>query len=141
MTALTKERATNERAGDTRCEALAASMAVLKGAIVMRNASGYLTKGATATGSFGVGRTEESVNNTGAAGAAVLTYKRGTFSFTNFASDLVTLADVGKLCYIVDDQTVAKTNGTGTRSVAGIVDGIEGGSVWLRFDEAVARAS
>ena len=42
----------------------------------------------------------------------------------------------------VDDQTVAKTDGTGTRSRAGIVDGIEAsGGVWVRCDEALARAA
>ena len=37
--------------------------------------------------------------------------------FANSASgDLITAAEVGSDCYIVDDQTVAKTNGSSTRS-------------------------
>jgi hypothetical protein len=102
-----------------------------------------LAKGATATGCFGVGRAEDTVDKSaGAAGAISLTYRAGQFAFANLASDLITQAEVGKVCYIVDDQTVAKTNGTGTRSPAGIVEGIEGtGVVWVRFDEAVTRAS
>ena len=64
-------------------------------------------------------------------------------SFANSsAGDLITIADIGKACFIVDDQTVAKTDGTGTRSRAGIVDGIEAsGGVWVRCDEALARAA
>lgn len=109
----------------------------------MRNAAGLLTKGATATGCFGVGRAEATVDNSaGAAGAQSLTYRAGQFCFANLAGDLITQAEVGKVCYIADDQTVAKTNGAGTRSPAGIVEGLEGTTaVWVRFDEAVTRAS
>ena len=57
--------------------------------------------------------------------------------------DAIAQADVGKVCFIVDDQTVAKTNGGNTRSPAGIVDGMAcrfgGGNVWVRFDEAPMR--
>lgn len=140
MVALSAERNTARRMGDTRNEPLAASVKVWKGGIVMRNSAGYLTKGATVTGAFGVGRAEATVDNSaGAAGALSIDYRPGTFRFANFATDLITQADVGKLCYIVDDQTVAKTDGTGTRSRAGIVEGIESSSVWVRFDEAVTR--
>ena len=143
MTAMTTGRNTPERLGDIRNEPLAASVRVFGGALVMRNAAGYLTKGATATGCIGVGRAEETVDNSsGAAGAAALSYRRGVFRFANSGGgDLIAQADVGKLCYIVDDQTVAKTDGTGTRSKAGMVDGIEGSSVWVRLDEAVTRGN
>ena len=144
MTALTTERNTKTRLGDLRYDAVAASVKIFAGSIVLRNAAGYLTKGATATACFAVGRAEETVDNTsGAAGAANLAYRIGQFAFANSAGgDLITQADIGKLCYVVDDQTVAKTDGTGTRSRAGIVEGIEGTSlVWVRFDEAVTRAT
>lgn len=35
----------------------------------------------------------------------------------------------------------AKTDATATRSRAGIVDGVEGTGVWVRFDEALTRAA
>ena len=110
----------------------------------MRNAAGYLTKVATATGCMGVGRAEATVDNTaGAAGALTLEYRQGLFLYANSAAgDLITIVEIGKLCYIVDDQTVAKTDGTATRSRAGIVDGIEAtGGVWVRMDEALTRAA
>lgn len=143
MVALTSERNTRTREGQMRYDAVAAAVKIFAGSIVMRNASGFLTKGATATGCFGVGRAEETVDNTaGAAGAVSLTYRAGQFAFANLAGDAITQADVGKVCYIVDDQTVARTSATNTRSPAGIVEGIEGtGAVWVRFDEAVTRAS
>jgi hypothetical protein len=38
--------------------------------------------------------------------------RRKSFKWANYATDLVTQADLGKTCYIVDAVTVAKTNGT-----------------------------
>jgi hypothetical protein len=43
------------------------------------------------------------------------------------------LADVGKQCYLVDDQTVAKTDGTNTRSPAGFVRDVDADGVWVEF--------
>ena len=89
-----------------------------------------------------VGRAESTVDNSGgAAGAATVEYRQGVFAFENASGDAVVQAGVGKLCFIVDDQTVAATNGTGTRSPAGIVEGIEGGRVWVRLDEAITRGA
>ncbi|MCY1307350.1 hypothetical protein D9M70_572660 [compost metagenome] len=36
-----------------------------------------------------------------------------------------------KTAFIVDDQTVAATDGTGTRSAAGRIVGIEADGVWV----------
>ena len=68
MVALTSERNTRLRIGDLRVEPVAAAIKIRGGALVMRNAAGYLTKGATATGCVGVGRAEKTVDTT--AGAA-----------------------------------------------------------------------
>ena len=143
MVALTTERNTRARIGDLRVEPVAATVKIWIGSLIMRNAAGFLTKGATATGCVGVGRAEKTVDNTGAAGAATVEYRVGVFLFANSAAaDLITIADIGRVCFIVDDQTVAKTDGTATRSRAGIVDGIEpSGGVWVRCDEALARAA
>jgi len=143
MVALTAARNTPLRMGDIRAEPLAASIKVFGGSLVMRNAAGYITKGATATGCVGVGRAEATVDNSaGAAGALSLEYRVGTFLFANSASgDLITIADIGKACFIVDDQTVAKTDGTTTRSRAGIVEAVDVNGVWVRCDEALTRAA
>ena len=34
-------------------------------------------------------------------------------------------------CYVVDDETVAKTNGTNTRSRAGVVVDVDAQGVWV----------
>lgn len=143
MVALTIERNTRTRIGDFRVGLVAAAIKIWGGSLVMRNAAGYLTKGATATGCVGVGRAEKTVDNTaGAAGAVSAEYRTGSFLFANSAAgDLIAIADIGKACFIVDDQTVAKTDGTATRSRAGIVDAVDANGVWVRGDEALARAA
>ncbi len=50
------------------------------------------------------------------------------------------MADIGKLCFIVDDCTVAKTNGSATRSRAGTVEDVDASGVCVRLDEALTRA-
>ena len=142
MVALTTERNTRLRIGDLRLEPVAAAVKIFGGSLVMRNAAGYLTKGATATACIGVGRAEKTVDNTaGAAGALSLDYRLGSFLFANLAADLVTIADIGKPCFIADDQTVARTDGTATRSRAGFVEAVEATGVWVRCDEALTRAA
>lgn len=140
MTALAADRNTLEATGVEREGLLGASQTIFMGAILMRNASGHLIKGATATGSRGVGRAEDRGAST-TAGVTSQRYRSGVFRFANStAGDLIATADIGGVCYIVDDQTVAKTDGTGTRSPAGIIDGIDAQGVWVRFDEALTRA-
>ncbi|WP_323780137.1 hypothetical protein [Thalassovita sp.] len=143
MTALTADRNTPRYEGDIRQGGVAASTKIFGGAIVMRNAAGYLTKGQTATGLVGVGRAEEQVDNSaGANGALNIDYRPGSHRYANSAStDEITAADIGAKCYAVDDQTVAKTDGTSTRSPAGIVDDVDALGVWVRFDEALTNAS
>ena len=143
MSALTSERNTTQQRGETRVEPLAAAVKVWKGGILMRNAAGFVTKAAPAAGCIGLGRAEATADNgAGLAGAVSVEYRAGVFGFANSGGpDAIARADIGKLCYIVDDQTVAKTNGTATRSPAGIVDSIDAGTVWARLDEAVTRGA
>lgn len=134
-------RHTPRREGDIRSGGVAASVAIFAGALLMRNAAGYLTKGATATGSVGVGRAEATVTGGDNAGDVTTTFRPGVFQFKNSAStDAITVAQIGDVCFIVDDEQVAKTDGTGTRSPAGFVEDVDAQGVWVRFDEVLTRA-
>lgn len=140
MPPLTQDRNTPRSEGDLRQGVLGASQAIFAGAILMRNAAGDLIEGATATGAFGVGVAMERVAST-TAGVTPITYRPGIFRFENStAADLITKADIGAVCWIVDDNQVARTNGTNTRSPAGVIDAIDAQGVWVRFDESVTRA-
>lgn len=87
MVALTSERNTRLRLGDLRVEPVAAAVKIWGGSLIMRNAAGYLTKGATATNCVAVGRAEKTVDNSaGANGAVNVEYRTGSFLFANSAA-------------------------------------------------------
>lgn len=141
MTALATERDTLEMGAHALVEQisvpLAATTKVYQGGIVCVNAAGYGTPGAATYGLKAVGRAEETVDNTGSAGDLSVNVKRGCFKFANSATtDALTIADVGRDCYIVDDQTVARTNATGLRPVAGMVVQVDSDGVWVEFGPA-----
>lgn len=118
---------------------VAGSVTIYKGAILVRNSAGFIKPGTTATGEIAIGVACEDVANAGAAGAKRVTYERGVFPMANSAAgDLIAdPTECDKTVYIVDDQTVAKTDGTGTRSAAGKVERIEGGMVFVRIGYGV----
>lgn len=138
MAALTQDRDTQRRAGKKGVGPVAAATKIFAGSIVCaQTGANFFTKGATSTTLRAVGAAEETVDNTaGAAGALNVPYDReGWFRYANSAAgDLITLADVGADCYIVDDQTVAKTSGTNTRSIAGKVRDVDASGVWIEFN-------
>lgn len=96
-------------------------------------AAGYLAPGRTATGLTAAGVSVQTVDNTGgAAGALRCEYRSGVFKFKNSAAgDLIAQTEKDKIVYIVDDETVAKTDGTGTRSAAGKCMGVDTDGVWV----------
>lgn len=143
MAALTEGRNTPEALGPIRTGGVAASTTLFPGAMVMVNAAGFIIEGQTATGLIGVGRSEGLADNSGGSNGDITgEYRPGTFRFNNSAStDEITAADIGKVCYAVDDQTVAKTDGSSARSPAGFVDHVDANGVWVRFDAALTRAA
>jgi len=101
----------------------------LKGTIgVIVSATGYLKMGVTGTGLVCAGRIDADWDNTGtghAAGAINVPVSQGVFPwYMGTSSDAITNLDIGSLCYIIDNQTVGKTDGGGTRSVAGVICGL-----------------
>lgn len=133
---LTSARDTKSRSGNQVSYPVAANKTLWQGGIVATDAAGNLTPGAVATTLTAQGIAEETADNSaGAAGAIPGKVKKGVFGpFKNHGADLVTQADVKKDCFIVDDETVAKTNGGNTRSIAGKVVSVEEAGVWVRFD-------
>jgi len=110
-----------------------ANTKIYAGAIVVNDA-GVAAPGRTALGLVAIGRAERTIDNTGGAdGAQRVPVRRGVFGFANKADDPVVAADIGKDCYLVDDETVAKTSDTNTRSIAGKVFSIDGDTVFVEF--------
>ena len=136
MAALTKDRNTPERSGKDFVYPVAAATRIFAGALVVLDA-GVAKPGAAGTGLASVGRADAQADNRlGAAGDTSVRVRAGVFHFNNSAdADLITLADVGKDAWIVDDQTVAKTGaesaGNPTRSKAGRIVDVDGNGVWV----------
>lgn len=135
MAALTADRNTPHRDGSILEIPVAAATLIYAGALVAGNAAGLATRGATAVGLVGLGRAEARADNSaGAAGDIAVRIAKGVFRFANSAAaDAVTRGEIGDVAYIVDDQTVAKTDGAGTRSPAGIVFDADALGVWIKF--------
>ena len=128
--ALTGDRNTALKDGELIVVPMATAKKVFAGGIVAADANGYATPGATATTLTFLGRAEETVDNTGANGAKTVTVRRKkAFLWKNSGTDAVVQADLGKTCYIEDDQTVSHTV-TG-KSIAGKVIGIGTEGVWV----------
>lgn len=133
MTALAADRNTPHKDGELIPVPAAAAKRIFAGALVVATATGFAAPGSTATTLTYLGRAEESVDNSAGADGdkTVLVRRKKAFQFANLAADPVTQASLGKVAYIVDDQTVAATNGGNTRSAAGKVVGVDAAGVWI----------
>ncbi|MET4199074.1 hypothetical protein ABIA95_003074 [Bradyrhizobium sp. LA8.1] len=132
MTALTADRMTQRREKPIHHYDVKATTKIWMGALVALNA-GYAQGGTTATGLIAVGRAEHYADNSaGANGDIKIKVRAGVFKWNNSTStDQITRTEIGSDCYIVDDNTVAKTNGSSTRSVAGKVVDVDSDGVWV----------
>lgn len=114
---------------------------IYDGALVCMNASGYLTKGAVATTLIAVGVSQQLADNTnGSDGDISCKVRTGVAKFKNSAGgDEITVAEIGKGCWIVDDETVAKTDNGNTRSPAGLVVAIDSDGVRVHIAPQISR--
>lgn len=137
MTAVAAKRDTPRKGTDAIPSTLSFDVytgtTIYEGTIVAVDTThGYAVAGATSTTHKVVGVAKASVANTGASGAKKVEVTQGPHKFFNSAAaDAITVAETMGLCYLVDNQTVAKTNGTNTRSPAGIILEVDADGVWV----------
>lgn len=136
MVATTHNRNTPSASGHRRGYPVAALALCLAGTIAVIDADGMVQPGVTGLNLVAVGIFEAQVDNSdGADGEQTAEVVRGFARLENSAgADEITAADIGKACFIVDNQTVAKTDGADTRSIAGIVDAVDDVGVWVLID-------
>lgn len=136
MVAATQNRNTPSVSGHRRGYPVAAAALCLAGTIAVVDASGFVRPGVTDLDLVAVGIFESLIDNSaGADGEQTAEVLRGFARLENStAADEITAADIGQACFIVDNQTVAKTDGEGTRSIAGIVDSVDEVGVWVLID-------
>lgn len=133
MPPLTADRNTPWKDTDVVPVPMATNAVIRAGALVVANATGYAAPGSTAATLTYIGRAEQFVDNTGGADGAktIIVRRNKAFKWKNSGADPVTQAELMKTVYIVDDETVAKTNGGNTRSAAGKVIQVEADGVWI----------
>jgi hypothetical protein len=128
-------RPTKSRDGRYDTVKVAGNTKIYGGTIVVLE-GGYAKPGRSAAGLVALGRATESVDNTGGQnGDKTIVVERSEldvdFLYGNDTTKPVSQADVGKDCFILDDETVT---GDGTdRSAAGKVVEVVSSGVWIRF--------
>lgn len=150
MTATTTERLT-PGAGTAPSRGtipIAADTLIRKGWLVGLDVNGLAVAGDTiANGCLvGVGVASATVDNRtgselgGAAGAADVEVEYGVFGFASKTGggDDIAAVSVGEPCFVVDNQTVALTNGTDTRGIAGFISEVRAGVVFVYMGPHVA---
>lgn len=111
-------------------EPVAASTKLIKGAMVGRNASGFIVNMESGTPATALGECLKTVDNTsGSDGDKYAEIRSGVFNLHIAGADSFVRADIDAFppVYALDNQTVAKTSNGGARPVMGRVIGIEGG--------------
>lgn len=132
--ALSADRNTPRKEGDLRQFPVAADTKIFAGALACIDAAGNAVPGATNANLTAVGRAEGQADNTGgAAGDITVDVRKGVFRYANSAgADEIGPEDIGKTAYIVDDETVALTDGGATRSAAGTIYDLDAQGVWIQ---------
>lgn len=135
MAALSADRNTPARAPHFREPPVKGATKIFAGSMVAIDATNVARPAYAAAGLRVIGRAEHQVDNSsGLDGDKLVRTGVGVYRFANSAStDLIALKDIGASCYAADDQTVAKTDGGGTRSIAGTVFDVDAQGVWVRF--------
>ena len=136
MTATTQNRNTPSISGHRRGYPVAAGAECLAGTIAVIDSKGLVQSAKEDAGLIAVGVFEARVDNReGQDGEQSAEVLRGFMRLENSADDdAITAADTGKVCFIADNQTVAKTDDGGKRSIAGIVDSVDEVGVWVLID-------
>lgn len=136
MTALAKDRKTDQLGTpdivipQLLSFPVAATTTIYGGSLVGTNASGYAVPGSANNALRIWGRCEKQALNTvaagvGSAGDINVEVRQGVFYFGQ-AGTTFTIADVSKLVYVVDDQTVSLSDGSGLRPTCGFVVNVRG---------------
>lgn len=98
-------------------------------------------KAADAANYRAVGVFMASVTGGTADGDETVDIQAGTYPFNNSAgADALSDADIGRPCYVVDDDTVAKTSALDTRCLAGVVRCVDEDGVWVEVGTGAEAA-
>lgn len=130
MTATTEGRNTKRRTGDKLSVVPNTGAVIYAGTLVtLLTATGLAVPGGTASAGPVVGVATETITGDGVKATDL---EKGIFKFANSAAaDLIAKADIGATCYVVDNQTVAKTDNSAARKAAGKIIDVDADGVWV----------
>ncbi len=133
MAAMTEDRNTPRRLAERYSDPVGAAKLIYAGAIVVLN-GGNAEPGSTALLLVARGVAAARADNSlGVAGALAVTSLGGPQAYRLDNDGSIARANIGANCYIVDDHTVALTDGTSTRSVCGLIVDVDADGVWVQF--------
>lgn len=145
MSLTSAKRSQKFAGGGLICLGIAAAAVCLQGGMAIAS-SGYARPARAGQGGNDFAKIGDVANSrviglfiksaTGGAGDGdkTIEIEHGTFLLDNSAGvDAITVAHRGKLCYAVDDETVALTSASGTRPIAGVIREVGSAGVWVEI--------
>jgi hypothetical protein len=114
----------------SRTVLLKANAKVFKGCLVASDATGWGIAPGVATGLVVAGIALADADNTGGANGALSVDVLMGEAYLN-SDGTVDQTNFNKSVFVTDDNTVAKADGTGTRSAAGNCTGFDSGGAWV----------
>lgn len=120
------------------------STTIFQHGLVMIDSGGYAKPGAVVSTAYGAGRAKSNGGldrwtNDGGDGDSDVEIETGVFGWKNKSGDECLVTDYGKINFIYDDETVARTSDTGARSPAGRTLFVEGGRVYTLMSPEVGK--
>ncbi len=121
---------------------------IFTGSLVVTAADGFIDVGTSATGLTAAGIStggrdadnDGTVDNTaGADGDLVCRFRSGIFKFANDAGTAVVQADIGRDCWIFDDETVTGDN-TGASLAGKVYEIDDDGDIWVLISFPASNA-
>lgn len=132
MTGTTQGRNTNRRTADRISLLVDTGVTVYAGTMLaVLTTTGEAVSGGAASSGNVVGVAEDTVTGDGVQRVEA---RAGCFHFFNSAStDQIAAGDIGGIAYVVDNQTVAKTDNSGARKIAGAIVDVDANGVWVEI--------
>ena len=119
-----------------------AGLAVWAGAMVARQPGGWAGPAGSDPAERVIGLARRAADNRlGGDGAATALAATGQFELLPDPSDPPARADIGAPVYASSDRTVARTDGGGTRALAGVLTGLGAGKCWVLIEPHAAAQS
>lgn len=130
---LTQDRLIKRRDAHQFSDPVAANTTIFTGALVVLDAAGNAAPASAATNLTARGVCTERADNTGgAAGDVSVDVRAGCYNFKNSSgADEIDRSNIGGVAWIVDDETVAATDGGASRSPAGRIEDVNADGVWV----------